>query len=656
MIGISSPPIYDTHIGGSRSSTPSMDRSTNPGVDFYKYVNKEWQAHIHLPPYYDSFGVSEEIEEEVRDSLLHSIEKQRREDPTDPVSMIATSFLHTKSQHNSVVDLQRILNTFDCISDTANVAHSIGALNKIQTSAPISLVVANNAYNVNKCCVYLYEPSLGIPKQYYDSESRRRNPIMTHYIQLLTALGKRMNIESLESVVAIESEMLHVLSEDDELSNIEFIHNLNTYTELCKKYKNIPWGNIMKGWGASEKVYKHACFIVTNPRYFSKLNKMFRDADLETWRTWMRAMTLLSFVEYLPPPFDDMHFELYGRALKGNTEKLPQKFLTLSVLQRYATQDLSKMFVKYDVHTKTKTLATRLVKELLHATLERLDALDWMSIHTKKGAIQKVKSMKFQVAYPDIWDSETEGVAIDPERPLLNIVNLATQDTMHVIDNLAHNRCKRTETHWDDGAFEVNAYYYPEGNRIVIPAGILRAPFFDVDRSDAWNLGGIGSVIGHEITHGFDADGRMYDAHGEYASWWTTRDTHTFNILTQKVIDLFDDVEYMGGSVNGTLTLSENLADLGGVAIALQALNNTLSTNAAERKKAYTEFFTSYAVSWRTKDRAKKAKDSLLSDSHAPAQLRVNLVVKQFQEFYEAFGIGPDDEGWVPPEKRIRLW
>ncbi len=641
--------------GGAAPSVPGVDSSIRPSHDFYSYVNNRWQSHIHLPPYQGSLGVSEEIEIDVRNSLLDVIKRQMETDPSNPISMLANSFLHTHSQKSSIIDLQRILNTFDCMTDPEDIAKSIGSLNKIQSRAPLSLVIANDSYKNSACCVYLYEPILGLPeKQYYQPGSR--NHIILKYSKLLKTVGKLMNIESLESAIPIEAAIIQYLSEGDNLANLEYSYNPYTYHTLKRDFKNIPWAAMFDSWGAKPSVYEKAQYIVTNMKYMSALNRMFTTFTLETWRIWMRAMTIISFMEYLPPPYDDLYFDLYGKSLKGNSEKLPQKYLTLKVLQTYTPQDLGRIFVKMDVKNGTKAKATRLVKQLKAATVKRLEALDWMEKSTKRRAIEKVKSMLFQVAFPDKWESETESIVIQPERPLLNILNLTAKDSANMIQDLEKHHCRKTEDSWSDGSFEVNAYYYPEGNMMVVPAGILRPPFFDLSKSNAWNLGGIGAAIGHEITHGFDEDGRFYDSNGNYANWWTDGDSKTFTKLTKALIALFDGQGYMGGKVDGKLTLSENLADLGGLAIALQALNDTLPADGIARKKAYKEFFISYAVSWRNKDRAKKAKQSLLLDRHAPAPLRVNLIVKQFEEFYHAFDITPEDPDYIPKELRVKLW
>jgi putative endopeptidase len=643
------------HIGGAQPIVPGVDTSIHPCHDFYSHVNNRWQKHIHLPPYQGSLGVSEEIESEVRNSLLTTIMRQIDTNPSDAISKLATSFLHTASQKNSIVDLQRILNTFDCIGDATDIARSIGSMNRIQAHAPLSLVIANDSYKNSQCCIYLYEPTIGLPEKHYYFPGSR-NHVILKYSKLLKTVGKLMNIEMLESAISIESALIPYLSEGDDLSNLEYSYNPYSYHKLVRDFKDIPWSHMFASWGAKPHVYEKASFIVTNLRYISALNRMFKTMALETWKIWMRAMTILSFIEYLPPPYDDLHFELYGKALRGNSEKLPQKYLMLRVLQTFTPQDLGRIFVDLDVKDGTKARATRIVKQLKSATIDRLDALEWMDKSTKTRAIHKVKSMLFQVAFPNRWESETEQVEILSDRPLLNIISLSTQDTFNMIEDLHKNQCKKSEDSWADGAFEVNAYYYPEGNMMVVPAGILRPPFFDLSRSNAWNLGGIGAAIGHEITHGFDEDGRFYDSHGNYKNWWTDGDSRTFTKLTKSLIDLFDGQDYMGGKVNGKLTLSENLADLGGLAIALQALSESLPKDLAGRKKAYKDFFISYAVSWRNKDRAKKAKQSLLLDRHAPAPLRVNLIVKQFEEFYIAFDIKPEDPGYIPPEQRIRLW
>ena len=654
--------LYDTpsvapmaHTGGVR--LPRADSSVRPSENFYKYINNTWQRHVHMPSYEGDFGVSEEIESEIQTELLTLVKRLQLKTPTHPVAVLATSFLHTSSQINSIIDIQHILSKFQCITDTETLASTIGFLNKIQCRAPLSFTISSDPYNSSKCSIYLYEPHLGLPEKHHyraegDSHSSR-SPVLAKYKSLLTELGNLLHIDALESAVAIEQAILPFLARNGELGDIDYYYNPHTLEELQTKYKDIPWTTMLKAWGLQEHLYSNTTFIVTNMKYVRHLNALFQEYDM--MRTWMSSMVVLQYLEYLPPPYDDLHFDLFGKALKGIAEKLPQKYLTLKVLKTFTPQALGELYVRNEVPTNTKPYVTQLVHKLVTATLERLKEITWMTPETKRAALRKVRAMKLQVGYPDVWESEMTDVSLKADRPLSNILALSSADTTSMLADLKRGCRKRVEK-WDDGVFEVNAYYYMEGNMMVVPVGILRTPFLDLKRSKAWNYGGIGSAIGHEITHGFDEDGRFYDEHGNYNNWWSAHDTHMFEKLAQALVDFYDGAEYMGGKVDGELTLSENLADLGGLAISLHALQSELPTDAAARKKAYVDFFTSYAVSWRNKDRAKKAKEALSLDVHAPAHLRVNFIVHQFAEFYEAFDIGPEEAGFIPLEKRIRLW
>jgi len=635
----------------NRPLVPSINTSKDPGKDFYKYINGSWQRHVHIPPFSASYGVSEEVESHVREKLLASVLKLRKEKPQHPLSILATSFLTSAVQKNSIVDLQRISNTFECISSVKDICHSIGALNKLQSRSPLTCVVSSDSNDSSKCVIYLYEPKLGLPeKRFYTSDNR----IFNKYVTLLKTIGERMNIELLENAATTEV-LVSPFLEDGE-KNPSYSYIPMSLKDLQHEYKSVDWIALLNGWGCTEQLCQKTTFIVTNPKYMKLFNKLCSSLELEQWRTWMRSMVILTYLEYLPPPFDDLHHELFGKLLRGNAEKLPQKWLTLKVLEMYAAQDLSRLYVDTSVPEGTKEKATILITKLKSATVERLRKIEWMDDDTRSTAIKKVQRMLFQVAYPGRWRSETDSLSLDPTRPLLNIINLVSKDSEMMISDL-EGKCGRFHTEWEDGAFVVNAYYYAEGNRMTIPAGMLQTPFFDLDRSNAWNYGGIGSAIGHEITHGFDDEGRLYDPEGNYNNWWTRQDELTFGKMSQAVIALFDGVEYMGGKVNGKTTLSENIADLGGLAISLTALNSELKhATADERKKAHKDFFTSYAVSWRNKDRPKKAKQSLVLDVHAPAPLRVNLIVRNFQEFYDAFDIKEGDEGWIPVGDRVKLW
>ena len=640
-----------TQSGGAPPTVPPVDTTIDPGANFYKYVNQRWQRHVHLPPFKSTYGISEEIEADVTETLLRVIEKERRTHPHKPLSKLATSFQTAAVQPTSLLELRRILSRFECISDVDGIAKAIGYLNRIQSRAPLSCVIQRDTFDSATYSIYLYSPELGLPE---DSLYEPRTHILTQYKAMLEEVGTLLHLDALERVASFEAALLPFVSTAGDSEDPDVFYNSHTWSALKRTYPGIPWSSVMEGWGLSEARASHATFIVTNPLYFRHLQSMMRTPDLTEWRRWLCSLVLATFLEYLPPPYDDLHFKVYEKALKGSVEKLPQKYLTMKVLRKFAPQDLSRVFVEHDVLRDTKTYATRLVKALKDAAETRIRMQPWMSPATKAAAIRKLKAMDCLVAYPTRWHSETARADMDAAAPLENLLRLSEQDTERMMLDLGHRRTSADDEVWEDGSFEVNAYYYPEGNAIVVPAGILRPPFFDIRRRFAWNLGAIGVTIGHEITHGFDAEGRFYDEKGNYNDWWTDVDSRAFNKRSRAVVDLFDGAAAVGGTVDGEQTLSENLADLGGMAIALEVLRH--STSEGTRKQALKDFFTSYAVSWRTKEREKKAKQALLTDVHAPPLLRVNTVVRQFAEFYEAFGLDETHKGWVPPDKRITLW
>ena len=641
--------------GGSSLSVPDVDKSYSPADDFYMYVNSRWQHTVKMPKYEDDFGVSEEIEMELRNTLLIALKKHMRAHPSDGMSQLAKSFLDDSVQESAVHDLIHELNTLDCINSSESFAKALGRLNNIQCRAPLSFVVNSDYYDSKKCCVYIYEASLCLPSK-SNYEPHASNKVLPAYRRFLNRLGTLLHIDGLESVLTTETNMLGVMSNVGELRDVSYVYNPMSLKQLETKYPHIDWKTALCNWGMPEAALNHTKYVVTNLKYTAHIQQLLKEGEYNALILWMKANIIVSFLKFLPPPYDDLHYEFYEKLLRGVDEKIPQDHFVLRILMKFMPQNLSRMFVDLVVSDSLKTDVTKLVKLLKGATERRISGLKWMEASTKTAALRKVAAMSFQVAYPSRWDLESKSVTIDPRHPLTNLLNLGSADTKDMISELIHLKCAKRPTKWRDGAFEVNAYYYPEGNMMVVPAGILRAPFYDPTQSLARNLGAIGVAISHEITHGFDDDGKVFDAHGNYREWWTSSDSRTYKKMSAEVVRLFDGQKYMGGKVDGKMTLNENLADLGGMAIALEALNATLPADEAVRKAAYRDFFIGFAVSWRQKDRPKKARQALLLDVHAPPYYRVNLTVRQFEEFYTAFDIKPGMKGYLAPDERISFW
>jgi predicted metalloendopeptidase len=296
----------------------------------------------------------------------------------------------------------------------------------------------------------------------------------------------------------------------------------------------------------------------------------------------------------------------------------------------------------------------RFVEELVDVAKDRLQETEWLQPSTRKQAVEKVQRMILSIGYPDRF-AKLSIPTVKSDNLLENLLQLGEWQTSYEISRLGETRKEQKD--WDEPVFAVNAYYYSQSNEMVIPLGSLYWPFYSSTAKLGWNYGGLGCILGHEMTHAFDKEGKEYDPDGFPKKWWTESDNRAYNKKSRSLIQLYNQQTILNHPVSGSLTLSENIADLGGMAIALNALNRHLEKSGDDdRKKAYQQFFLSYAVSWRLKEKPEKTLQSLFLDHHAPPSLRVNLIVSQFDEWYSAFEIQETDPMFIPPEKRIRIF
>jgi predicted metalloendopeptidase len=480
---------------------------------------------------------------------------------------------------------------------------------------------------------------------------KEQSRVLYTYSKLLKRLSDDFNIPGLETIIPLEK-----LAAKAILVSRKESESLVTGKELELQFKNIPWQVFFQsllGWNAST-FHKHKILLFSKS-WVEEVDNWFTILPIHQWKLWLTGNILLHFLPLLPPPYDDLEFELFGHKLRGQSEKVPQKRLTLKLAQQWLSGSLGSLFVKQYVSPSIKLQATHIAEEIKRVAAETAGKIEWLDLHTRNLAKKKVESIYLGVAYPSkiIKDKKT---MLNPERLLENILKLAYLDFK---DEMEKINTRLDPTMWDDPVFSVNAYYYNEGNRLILPAGILRWPFFHVAASDGWNFGGLGATIGHEICHAFDYDGKDYDEHGNKNPWWSSEEEGRYEKKVKDLIKLFNATEYFGHHLSGALTLSENIADLGGLAIALTALEKRLDkrrVSAEIRKKEICDFFTSYAISWRTKEKKEKAIQSLFMDVHAPPVARVNNIVSQFDQWYECFDVKPGDELYKASENRIRIF
>ncbi|HPD33098.1 MAG TPA: M13 family metallopeptidase, partial [Candidatus Kapabacteria bacterium] len=378
---------------------------------------------------------------------------------------------------------------------------------------------------------------------------------------------------------------------------------------------------------------------------------------LDTWKEYLKWNVINSLSPYLSDEYVNQHFEFYGKTFSGSKKLLPRWKRVLGLINGEMGEALGQLYVKQYFPPEAKQKMIVLVGNLKAAFHDRIQKLDWMSDSTKQKAIEKLAAMNVKVGYPDKWRDFSK-LEITRDNYIQNILNANKFDMEYTLSKIG-KAPDRTE--WGMTPQTVNAYYSPNMNEIVFPAGILQPPFFSKDADDAVNYGGIGGVIGHEMTHGFDDQGRQYDKNGNLSNWWTKEDAEKFTAKTQALIEHYNNyVELDTFHINGALTLGENIADLGGITISYDALQRAWKQNPPKDKiDGFTptqRYLLSWAQVWRQNIRDEELKKRLKDDVHSPGDARVNVVLSNLDIFYDAFNVKPENKLYRAPENRVKIW
>jgi putative endopeptidase len=606
--------------------------------------------------------VSEEIEKRIESdleklmkecielSIHHPRTLTYMESVQGMLGSFATSVLKADSTLENLNTVQQVLQGIQGLQTQAEVATVMGEFVRYKIGNLFSIYAQ---YENRKGTEFTYTigvGSLGLDASYYHSKSLRRAHNFKGYKHFIDRLAHKFHMPQLPCVVKLERILAGVILQTDK----DTIEKEYKGSELETQFAYIPFSILFETMGLH--TWRSRIFFVESTRWLHTLNKLFHHLGLDYWRLILSHEFLLYSLPWLPPEYSNLSFQFYRKQLRGQQKKLSREKQAIYVLQQYATPFFSRLYVDRIVDKSIKPKVEAMIEHFLKVGEKRLATVDWLEPKTRKAAQEKVSKMRFLVAFPDSFE-QLSLPTLSKTNLLSNLLAMGEWQTKHEIQKLGQPMSQRKD--WDDAVFVVNAYYYGQANEMVIPSGILQEPFYGADRSVAWNYGGLGSILCHELTHAFDKEGKEYDPKGQQKRWWTRNDNRNYNKQTKALIELYTKQKIHGFPVSGKRTLSENIADIGGMSIALQALKETLDSQKLteqERQQAYKDFFTSYAISWRQKDKKQKRIQQLISDRHAPASVRVNLVVSQFQEWYDAFDIQPKDALYLPPEKRIHIF
>jgi putative endopeptidase len=612
-----------------------------------------------------TFGVSEEVEEYIDQYIMRLVARCQRvaelgrkaetEDEAleDAVGRLAMSALRSEKQHFSIEYLKKGVRTLGCMRSRDDLAHALGLMlrNRIPTILNVEVILEHKTATKEVWRISIQNGTVGLPDaSYYKTKAASTN-VLFSYLHLLKEFSTLFDLGDLSSVSGTETQLAEKLDEykDQEKGVVVGL------SDLERRYSMIPWRKLFEAYGIESSLVGSIEYVIDSPDYLTFLDMAFEKIPLEEWYSMLSVHTMLHAAPFLPHPYDSLHYSLFDRLLRGQKQKLPQPALLLRTLKIQMSTQLSYLFVRDHLSPEFKTKATAFVKGLVDSAIQRLHTTEWMQRATRKKAAEKVRNMKLSIGY--FQSSKVPTIPfLQTDNFLTNIYLLESNKTQVELERLFQ---KVPQPEWDEPAYSVNAYYYEDTNELIVPAGSFFWPFFDFGNRKGlgWNYGGLGAIIGHELTHAFDEGGKEFNEVGLREPWWTSSDQTSYEEKTKELIHLFEQSKILGKPINGSLTLDENLADLGGLGIALEALKEMIKSMPKEQQmEELRQFFESYAVSWRTKERPERTLQRLLVDSHAPPELRVNNIVIQFDEWYDAFGVQARDGLYIPPEERIRIF
>ena len=641
---------------------PEFNNDIHPGDNFYLHVNEHWIKHTKIPSYASSYSVNEEIEDIIEKDLYNLIEicynYAKKGSPTkseesilkDTIGRFALSALRNSVQKNSIQTLKSYLQNIHCIRSINDIGDILGFFcrNKIDTFLTTFLQLERTKSDKSVYTLYLSYGSLGLPdKSYYNATAPGKLRTLVSYIQLIKKLTKLLEIDDLSEIVSFES---YFSANYEGIQNDESVL-LKGY-ELLKDFDKFPWDNFFTSYGIND--WKGKIYRIQSKRLFHILEKTFEVTPLEQFKKIFMLHMILHALPMLPPPYDDIHFEFYQKRLRGQKEKYSQKYLNLYLTKIYLTTPLSILYKKNYLKDSLKKKSINFIKKIQSSAIKQIEKNSWLQESTKSVAKEKVKDMVLSIGWPEFY-YPLNLPQLQTDNLLKNIYLLSASSTQN--DIILLNTSTIPGKFWTEPSFMVNAFYYNEINEFIVPAGSLMYPFYSENKSIGWNYGGLGAVIGHEMVHAFDEDGRDYNSHGLYNPWWLPRDNRRYNQLSKQLKKLYSSSKLYGVHLDGNKTINENLADLGGLSITLEALNHELQGRGEKEKIAeLQQFFISYAISWRTKEEKKKVLQSLVVDHHSPPEFRVNNIVTQFDEFYTAFNVVVSNKLYIPPEERIKVF
>ena len=647
-----------------------MDKTVSPKKDFYNFVNGGWMAKTEIPSDEGRWGSFNELRDNNDKMVLALVDKALAMDNVDPnsdegkiVNFFQTA-MNMEQRNKAGAD---VIKPF--LDQIAAIQSKNDLLNFMIASVPyggtlLGVGVFADAKDSNTNTLYLGGGNLGLPERDYylnddEDSQKKRDQYVTFITKMLQTLGddEGSAMAQAKRILAFEKGMAESMLAKEERRNPLNTYHPKSLEELKTLAPAIDWEAYLNG----VKAVGYKEIIVSQPKYIEKVNDIWANGDLNTIKEYLRMTVLNDAASFMGEEVDKINFEFYGKQIGGSEAQKPLNERVLSVTSGVLGEALGKLYVAEYFPPAAKKVASDMVAEIRTSFGERIKNLEWMSAETKEKALEKLGTFQVKIGYPDKWKDYSNLEIKGWENGGSYYQNILNARKWRYEDRIKKIGKAVDKTEWFMPPQTVNAYYNPRYNEIVFPAAILQAPFFDFQADPACNFGGIGGVIGHEISHGFDDSGSRFDADGNLNNWWTDADREAFDIRGKQLIDQYDSYEPLPGiNVNGEFTLGENIGDLGGVNVAYDGLQSYLAKNGdpgtIDGFSQNQRFFINWATIWRTKFRDEALKNRIKTDPHSPGQYRATGPIINMEAFQKAFGIVEGDRMFKSDEERIIIW
>jgi endothelin-converting enzyme/putative endopeptidase len=637
--------------------------TVEPGQNFYLHANEEWLENTPIPSDKSNYGIFTVLDDATRSQVRALIEqaaesKAEKGTPAQKVGDLYRSVLDLEKRNAlGLKPIQPVLEIVDGLKSKNDLGITIGRLSRVGVGAPVGAYISVDAKASDTYTVYLSQSGLSLPdRDYYLEDDPQyvtaREALQVYIKDMLQALSVDSADELAEKVVAIETELAKNQWTKTENRDPEKTYNKLTLAEVDETIEGFDVPAMTHAIGLTEQ----DAFVVRQPSYMESLSETFANHSLEAWQAYFQFHAIDAYASALTEDLERRHFEFHDKTISGIDEQQPMWKRAVDLTGSVLGEVVGQLYVEKHFAPEAKRRMNELVENLKRAFAERIESRDWMSEGTKKQALTKLGKFHTKIGYPDEWKDYTK-LEITDESPATNLIAASIFETERQLAKLG-GPIDRNEWHMTPQT--INAYYNPTMNEIVFPAAILQPPFFNLAADDAVNYGGIGAVIGHELSHGFDDKGSKYDGDGNLVNWWTPKDREEFEKRASGLVDQYNEFKpFEDMNVNGELTLGENIGDLGGLSVAYEAYRLSLEGQPAKVIDNLTgdqRFFLGWAQIWRRLYREPELRKRLITDPHSPSEYRVNGIVRNMDAWYEAFRIDETDPLYIAPEERIRIW